>query len=145
MQIERIVKEDVLELERIEKEVFVNDSWTKEEIEAIIFNNPNNSFYYKIIENNRIIGYSGFRNYGEIIEIETLGILKEYQNKGYGNILFSYILNRIKEQGIRIVTLHVRVSNEIAIKMYQKYDFKIFNVAKNYYSNEDGYLMIRIL
>ena len=37
--------------------------------------------------------------------------------------------------------LEVRCDNINAIKLYKKYNFKIINIRKNYYENNDAYVM----
>jgi ribosomal-protein-alanine N-acetyltransferase len=52
------------------------------------------------------------------------------------------LITELKEK-IKWITLEVRKSNTPAIKLYQKFDFSIINTRKNYYENEDAYLMGR--
>ena len=35
------------------------------------------------------------------------------------------------------------MNNELAIKLYEKYNFKIVTIRKSYYDGVDGYLMER--
>ena len=46
---------------------------------------------------------------------------------------------------MKTVTLEVRVSNYPAVKLYRKNDFKVVSVIKQYYGNEDAYLMVAYL
>ena len=39
------------------------------------------------------------------------------------------------------IMLEVRCDNIYAIKLYKKYNFKIINIRKNYYLNNDAYVM----
>ena len=39
--------------------------------------------------------------------------------------------------------LEVRSKNINAIRLYQKYDFKIINIRKNYYKDDDAIIMER--
>ena len=74
-------------------------------------------------------------------EILNFGVLKEYQKKGIGSLLFDEVL-KISEG---IISLEVRESNINAINFYQNRGFKAVRVRKNYYSNgEDAYLMVRM-
>ena len=41
------------------------------------------------------------------------------------------------------ITLEVKQTNEIAIKLYKKYSFKQVAIRKGYYNNIDGLLMER--
>ena len=56
--------------------------------------------------------------------------------KGY--LYYSEIYDRIE-----INQIEVKQTNEIAIKLYQKYNFKQVAIRKGYYNNIDGLLMER--
>ena len=47
--------------------------------------------------------------------------------------------------GYANINLEVRISNQKAIKLYEKCGFKIVAIRKNYYqdNHEDAYLMIK--
>ncbi len=46
--------------------------------------------------------------------------------------------------GVDVIYLEVRVSNEPAISLYKKLDYKILGVMPSYYSDgENGYLMVK--
>ncbi len=79
-------------------------------------------------------------NQGHIVSI---AIDPEYRNLKFGSRLLSQLITALKEQGALMIGLEVRVSNEIAQKLYKKFNFHIKEVKKDYYSNgENAYLMI---
>ena len=49
----------------------------------------------------------------------------------------------MEDEKIQKITLEVRRSNQIAISLYKKYDFKEISVRKNYYKNptEDAVIL----
>jgi len=99
---------------------------------------------YVIEENNEIIGYISTNFDGEVLEILNFCIEPQYQHKHYGSQLFDYLLNDIK--GIKRIILEVNEINKNAISFYQKYNFNIINVRKNYYENKyDAYLMEKVI
>ena len=93
-----------------------------------------------IIENNNLfIGYISLWHDDNKAQIES--IIINDKNKGYGQLLFKYALDYLKNY---IITLEVRVSNKVAIHIYEKYGFKTVTVRKCYYSNkEDALLMLK--
>ena len=92
-----------------------------------------------ILEDNDFIGYIYIWHDLDKAQIES--IIINDKNKGYGQTLFKYALDYLKNY---IITLEVRVSNKVAIHIYEKYGFKVVTVRKNYYSNnEDAYLMLK--
>lgn len=113
-----------------------------EEIEDIfkqIFNqNLKLNIYSKIIayKQDKIIGFLIYDDIYDRYEIEYIGVIEEYRNKGIGSKLMEYL----KDKNI---SLEVDVENEYAIKLYEKYGFKKVSIRKNYYNGHDAYLMIK--
>lgn len=60
-------------------------------------------------------------------------VLEEYQNKGYGKHLFTYLIDYIKTNNIQNVKLSVDIDNWIALKIYIKHGFKIISINDTYY------------
>jgi ribosomal-protein-alanine N-acetyltransferase len=95
---------------------------------------------------NKIIGYvSGLvrrDGYGHIVSI---CIHPDYRRKGLGTAMMYAIEKILKENfGVCRYRLEVRVSNEVAIKLYHKLGYRIVKTIPKYYlDNEDAYLMIK--
>ena len=72
--------------------------------------------------------------------IISFAINEKYRGLGIGKNLLSNCLNTFNIP----IRLHVRISNNIAIKLYNSYDFKIEDTMENYYTNpdENAYSMI---
>lgn len=85
---------------------------------------------------NGIIVYNLFY---DRIEIEYIIVPEKYRKKGIGTKL----LSEIEKENINNITLEVRESNIAAINFYKKNGYKIEAIRKNYYDNEDGYLMMK--
>lgn len=77
----------------------------------------------------------------ERIEIEYIIVQDEYRKQGIG----SKLLNEVEKNSVKNITLEVRESNIAAINFYKKNGFKISTIRKNYYGNENGYLMLKEL
>ena len=75
------------------------------------------------------------------IEIEYIIVEDGYRKKGIGTKL----LKELEKNNIKNITLEVRESNLGAINFYKKNDFKIETIRRNYYGNENGYLMLKEL
>lgn len=75
------------------------------------------------------------------IEIEYIVVENQYRRKGIATKLFKTLENN----NVNNITLEVRKSNLSAIKFYKENGFEIETIRKNYYKNEDGYLMIKEL
>ena len=133
--ISKLTKEEVQEV--IQLGTMLNPNFSKLfHIENL---NPNETIYiYK--ENKNIKGFIHTQNGLDIIDLLNIIVKPEYQNQGIGSILLKYIINNKQNKKIM---LEVRSKNINAIKLYQKYDFKIINIRKNYYKDDDAIIMER--
>ena len=133
--ISKLTKEEVQEV--IELGAMLNPNFSKLfHIEKL---NPNETIYiYK--ENNINKGFIHIQNGLDIIDLLNIIVKPEFQNQGIGSILLKYIIDNKQDKKIM---LEVRSKNINAIKLYQKYDFKIINIRKNYYKDDDAIIMER--
>lgn len=133
--ISKLTKEEVQEV--IQLGTMLNPNFSKLfHIENL---NPNETIYiYK--ENNINKGFIHIQTGLDIIDLLNIIVKPEFQNQGIGSILLKYIIDNKQDKKIM---LEVRSKNINAIKLYQKYDFKIINIRKNYYKNDDAIIMER--
>ena len=97
-----------------------------------------NSYQIQIIEEEAVIGFIIIKFlYKNLIDIYSIAIKKEYQNRGYGYNLLSSVLKNFHKYKI---TLEVSEDN-VAKKLYLKCGFKIDSVRKRYYGSKDAILM----
>jgi len=76
----------------------------------------------------------------------SLGVMKGFWGKGVGSSLLREYLRRLEEDGVDFSFLEVRVSNERAIRLYERFGYVKYKVLKAYYMDgEDAYLMVREL
>ncbi len=76
----------------------------------------------------------------------SLGVMKPYWGMGIGSSLLREYLTRLKEDEVNFSFLEVRVSNERAIRLYEKFGYVKRKVIKAYYMDgEDAFLMVREL
>jgi ribosomal-protein-alanine N-acetyltransferase len=90
-----------------------------------------------------IVGYAGLWLMTDESHITTIAIDPDFQGNGLGELLLVALIDRSKEIGARWLTLEVRVTNQAAQKLYEKYTFKEMGVRRRYYSdnNEDALVM----
>jgi ribosomal protein S18 acetylase RimI-like enzyme len=72
---------------------------------------------------NKILGTSWMTFDGRRIHLHHIGVLPEYQNRGYGSRLTQKSLEFAKEKGYQI-KLEVEENNHKAIAIYKKLGFK---------------------
>ena len=70
--------------------------------------------------------------------ILTFGVLEPYRKHGIGVKLFEELLASAKKDNeIKKIYLHVQISNETAIRFYQKVGFEVVEKIENYYQDID--------
>lgn len=128
------------------------------EIEKVSFPNrnayPNSLFekYYKecpegfiVAESGgEIIGYIIGRQKNDQVKIISLAVKPDFRQKGIGKKLTNFLIHRFKKEGVKEISLNVRVKNKIGIAFYQKLGFKISKMIKNYYRNIDDAYSIKL-
>ena len=111
-------------------------------IEEII--NKSSSPYSRTINykiDDIIVGYLDYSLIYDRMEIDKIKVEEEYQGKGIGTKLMSYLVSIAIENKVDNITLEVRKSNDKAIHLYKKFGFHEVAVRKYYYGDEDAILM----
>jgi ribosomal-protein-alanine N-acetyltransferase len=98
-------------------------------------------FIYGYYIDDNLVGFIHINKLYENMDIVNIVVSKEYRNKGIGTKLLNYTVDNYKD--INNIMLEVRESNNTAIDFYKKNNFKIINVRKKYYGNEDALIMKR--
>ena len=101
--------------------------------------NDSNNILFGYFEHDELRGFIHLIKLVDELEIINIVVDKKYRNQGIGSKLLEYVFSNV--DGIKNVFLEVNVNNKNAIKLYEKYDFKLINIRNNYYGNDDCYVM----
>ncbi len=90
-----------------------------------------------------ISGFAGMWQLYDEAHVTTIGVDAPFRGRGLGEALLLRLLDESVRRGANMLTLEVRISNEGAIRLYEKFGFSIHGVRPRYYSDngEDAYLM----
>jgi len=94
------------------------------------------------------IGFSEIKRLGIVKKghIVSIAVLPEYRNKGIGYALVTQALNGVKAYNVSEIYLEVRISNDVAINLYKKLEFKPIKTLNGYYKDgESAHLMARLV
>jgi len=76
-------------------------------------------------------------------QIANLAVLPEHRRRGLGRALVERVFHEARTQGIFSLSLEVRRSNQVALKLYKSFGFQEVTVRAHYYENgEDALLMV---
>ena len=97
-------------------------------------------------EGDKVRGYCGLYMAADEGEVINVAVAKASQGKGIASRLMDALLDEGHARGVHRFFLEVRVSNDAAIRLYEKYGFKKQGIRKHFYilPDEDAYLMNRI-
>ena len=137
-RIRRMRKRDLAAVQRLE-EVIYPQPWSPgvfaEELSLL------NRHYLVMEDGGRIIGYGGLLLVAEDAHVTTVAVDPEARRRTLGTRLMLALVDAATAAGARHLTLEVRVSNEGARRLYQRFGFAPVGVRKDYYRDEDALVM----
>ena len=78
--------------------------------------------------------------------ILMFAVSARFRRQGMGSAMMNAFQQACAMRGLRRIELEVRISNDEAIRFYQRYGFEIAGVLPRFYTDgEDGYKMIKRL
>ena len=140
--IKKMYSDDIEDVVKIEEEAYGEHHWSKSSFYDEMHNNLAQYYCVKLSDGN-IVAYAGTWNIIDEGHITTIAVSPDYTRNHIGEALIVKILEDCYKEGIKYLTLEVRVSNEPAIKLYEKYGFNSLGTRKGYYqdNNEDALIM----
>ena len=136
----RMLPEDADAVAEVEKKCF-SVPWSRESFWREASNE--NTVYLLAMNDDEIIGYAGTWISFEEAQITNVAIAPKYRGWGYGRALMESLIGEVKKMGVTAMTLEVRPSNTVALKLYESFGFKDCGRRPGYYTNpkEDAIIM----
>ena len=142
IKIQRMQKSDVDNVINIEERAYGEHHWSKESFLNELSNDL--ARYYAAFDTDgNLVGYAGCWQILEEVHITNIAVSPDFRRKKIGERLLRKIIDDCYANKAKYITLEVRVSNNAAIKLYEKYGFKSLGTRKGYYqnNNEDALIM----
>lgn len=91
----------------------------------------------------QIVGFAGFWHVFDEAHVTTIAVEPDLRGKSLGELLLVALIEEAINRGAGYLSLEVRISNIVAIRLYEKYGFSIKGVRTKYYvdDGEDAYVM----
>lgn len=130
------------EILQIEELCYGAHHWSRESFLTEL-NNKISSYYCAINNDGKCLGYTGIWKIVDEAHITNLSVHPNFQNQKIAHFLLLNSIDECYREKIKYITLEVRVSNEKAIHLYEKFGFKSLGLRKKYYqdNNEDALIM----
>ncbi len=140
--IKRMLPADIDAVIKIEEASYGSHHWSKDSFLNEI-NNELAHYYSLYTPDGTLAGYAGCWHILEEAHITTIAVAPEFRGQKLGSVLLQRVIDGCYRKKIKYITLEVRVSNQAAINLYQKYGFSSFGTRKGYYqnNNEDALIM----
>ena len=88
-----------------------------------------------------VVGYAGLLVVESDAHITTLAVEPQARRHSLGTRLMLELVGAAVASGVDHITLEVRMSNEGAQRLYQKFGFAPVGLRKDYYRDEDALVM----
>jgi ribosomal-protein-alanine N-acetyltransferase len=133
--------EDIPEIAAIERSSF-ETPWSETLFYNEIFKAISVSRVARI--NGKVAGYLCANMIIDEGHILNLAVHPDYRGGGIASRLLKHMIDDMRESSCRSIFLEVRVSNENALKMYEKFGFTLLGTRKAYYVSpvEDAVVMV---
>jgi ribosomal-protein-alanine N-acetyltransferase len=94
-------------------------------------------------ERNELVGYLIISRYVDAWHVMNVAVAEPYRRRGIASGLMERLFEDTSRDGRRGYTLEVRVSNEAAIRLYERLGFKARGIRRGYYTDnrEDALIM----
>lgn len=139
MEIRAWTNEDIKTIAQIEERCF-SDPWSADALASVLQYDWQYTFLLE--EGGQVCGYGCLLCLYEVAEVANIAVDIPFRGKGYGEKLLRAMLEKAVALGAERVLLEVRVSNSVAIGLYEKFGFAKYGVRKRYYEDgEDAMLM----
>ncbi len=91
-----------------------------------------------------VVGYAGMMFTGREAHVTNIAVDPDFHGRKVGTRLLLYLVTEAIARGAEILSLEVRVSNNVAQNMYEKFGFGAVSIRKGYYieTNEDALVMV---
>lgn len=133
--ITKVDREYLKEIISLEKKIFGDEAYKTTMLEKM-FDDERYSFIMDSEKKSYLILYDAVDSY----EIIRIGVLKEERGKGLGKKLLNFLFSHSDKE----IFLEVRETNGVAINLYQQTGFKEIARRKNYYSNGETAVIMKL-
>lgn len=135
-------EEDIPRLAEIESESF-SMPWSAQDFRDLLSHAY--CYYLVALAEGRVAGCCGFSNACGVANIDNVVVAREFRGSGIGQRLLQALIAAGEAQEIEAFTLEVRVSNAVAIHIYEKFGFLSEGIRPDFYEKpvEDANIMWR--
>lgn len=125
---------DIAAVAGIEQECFAHP-WNGEQLREEL-DNLTARFYVAILDG-RAVAYIGANNIAGEVYVTNVAVLPEYRGHGFASCLMAVLLSVSEKEKAEFVSLEVRESNQLAIRLYEEFGFTEKGRRKGFYRDPE--------
>ena len=136
--------QDIPAVSMLEQKLFPIDAWPLE----LFFDEfaQTETRQYLIAEvDGELIGYCGVMVVGRTADIQTIGVLPEYEGRGIGTAMLTSMLKEARRRGAAETLLEVREDNPRARRLYELFGFEHIHTRRRYYRDGGNAHVMRLI
>jgi ribosomal-protein-alanine N-acetyltransferase len=140
-QVRDLSSNDLGAIERIERRSYATP-WSRSMFASELAK-PTSICVGGVTETGALIGYLIISRYVDAWHVMNIAVDPDHRGRGVARALFDELFERTAEDPLRGYTLEVRVSNDEAIRLYDRLGFRSRGVRRGYYTDnrEDALVM----
>ncbi|GAB3544890.1 GNAT family N-acetyltransferase [Arthrobacter tumbae] len=92
-----------------------------------------------------LVGYCGVMVVGTTADIQTIGVLPDYEGRGIGTAMLTSMLEEARRRGAAETLLEVREDNPRARRLYELFGFEHIHTRRGYYRDGVGAHVMRLI
>jgi [ribosomal protein S18]-alanine N-acetyltransferase len=144
IEIRRLGQRDLEAIDRIERRSYPTP-WSRSMFASELAKPSSVSLGAFEAETGELMGYLVISRYVDAWHVMNVAVVPERRRQGIASALFDRLFEVTGNDGRRGYTLEVRISNEAAIKLYERLGFQSRGVRRGYYTDnrEDALIMWR--
>jgi [ribosomal protein S18]-alanine N-acetyltransferase len=144
IQLRRLTPKDLEAIERIERRSYPTP-WSRSMFASELSKPSSISLGAFEADTGELVGYLVISRYVDAWHVMNIAVVPERRRQGIAIALFERLFELTAADGRRGYTLEVRISNEAAIKLYERLGFQSRGVRRGYYTDnrEDALIMWR--
>ena len=135
--------QDIPAVAGLEQKLFPIDAWPLE----LFFDEfaQTETRHYLVAEaDGELIGYCGVMVVGTTADIQTIGVLPDYEGRGTGTLMLTQMLAEARRRGATETLLEVREDNPRARRLYERFGFEHIHTRRGYYRDGVSALVMRL-
>lgn len=132
--------EGVAELERL----CFAEPWSAKALELLL---GDGAYAHVCVVDGEVVAYGGMLLALDEGQVTNVAVHPAHRRRGYGERVFSAMLEEARQRELIQISLEVRASNEAAITLYEKTGFTVAGRRRNFYKHptEDALVMLKAL